>query len=205
MRAPVPSRRQVSVLAWIVVAAVVALVLWMLATLARVGDEYDRLEQRADRGKDDRADLRALVEEQDAALGEANQRLRELGVAPVKPPTTPPSTPLATRGPMGPQGPQGDRGPTGKDGADGDDGRSIAGDRGADGAPGPTGPAGPAGPVGSQGPQGEAGPAGKDGKDGAPGPAGSITPGTYACDTGYVVGFTVAADGSVTLDCAVLP
>lgn len=212
MRLPVPSRRTIAGLAWLLGVLVVALMVGMFALIVRLSADYDALEQRADNGKADRAQLWALVEEQDAALGEANQRLREMGVAPVKPPATPPTTSpsllTGPRGPIGPAGPQGPRGPAGKDGEDGDDGQSITGERGADGntgPPGPAGPAGPAGPQGERGERGEPGPRGDIGPAGPPGPAGPITAGTYSCEVGYVTGFTVADDGTVTLDCAVTP
>ncbi|HEX7717139.1 MAG TPA: hypothetical protein VF416_07610, partial [Marmoricola sp.] len=67
---------------------------------------------------------------------------------------------------------------------------------------GAKGDPGPAGPKGDTGPQGPAGPAGADGKDG------SVTPGTYGCPDGQVMtGVVVAADGSMTVQCAtaVLP
>jgi hypothetical protein len=54
-----------------------------------------------------------------------------------------------------------------------------------------------------RGPQGVPGTDGHDGKDGADGTA---KPGTYACPDGETVtGFTVAADGAVTLSCQAFP
>lgn len=116
----------------------------------------------------------------------------------------------ACRGPQGPSGEVGVAGPAGKDGATG--------------ATGPTGPQGPppsddqvaaavrfycashddcTGPAGEKG---DAGPKGDTGATGQPGPAGkdgTAQPGTYSCPDGdYMTGFTVAADGSVTVSCA---
>lgn len=128
-------------------------------------------------------------------------------------------------GPAGPPGPQGERGYTGAQGVQG-----RLGPRGEVGPPGPVGPrgvagpagpagpqgatgaegqAGPAGPRGEPGPQGIQGPQGEPGADstvpgpqGARGPQGTAQPGTYACPDGeYVSGFTVDAEGAVTLTC----
>lgn len=137
--------------------------------------------------------------------------------------------PVLVPGPMGPPGPQGPVGPAGRDGfgidgsdgsdgrdgengrdgADGDDGADgsdgadgAQGEDGADGADGATGATGPKGETGPAGPQG---PAGARGETGPQGPAGTARPGTYTCPDGdYVAGFTIAADGSVSLDCRTL-
>ena len=54
--------------------------------------------------------------------------------------------------------------------------------------------------TGPQGPQGDVGPQGDQG------PAGTALPGDYQCpDSQYLIGFTVAADGSVALTCQTLP
>jgi type II secretory pathway pseudopilin PulG len=95
------------------------------------------------------------------------------------------------------------KGPEGTAGTDGTNG--------TDGLPGETGATGPPPTdaqildavttycsihAGCQGPAGQDGTNGTDGKDG------SVVPGDYQCGTGfYLEGFTVAADGTVTLNC----
>jgi len=102
------------------------------------------------------------------------------------------------------QGPKGPEGPAGIDGTDGLNG--------TDGLPGDVGPAGP-GPTDAQVLAAVAdycalhggcqGPAGQDGTNGTDGQDGTVVPGDYQCtvDGEYVRGFTVAADGTVTLNC----
>lgn len=105
-----------------------------------------------------------------------------------------PAGPIGPIGPIGPRGPQGPKGDTGDAGAAGAVGATGIGEQGATGA---QGEAGPAGPQGERGPAGSTGPAG---------PAGTAQPGAYACPDGQVLtGFTVAADGSVTVACAAPP
>lgn len=193
-----PSRRTLIVLTWLVAILVALLVVWLAGRVISLSADLGETEHRADTSAADRADLRADLESQQAALDAANRKLLALGEAPVQQPTTPPLSPLqGPMGPMGPVGPVGPRGPKGDTGDEGDDGASITGAPGEQGATGPAGPMGPAGPKGDAGPQGPAGPAGKDG---APGTA---TPGTYGCPDGQsMTGFTVAADGTVTVACA---
>lgn len=187
-----PSRRTLIVLTWLVAILVALLVVWLAGRVISLSADLGETEHRADTSAADRADLRADLESQQAALDAANAKLLALGETPVRQPVAPPVSLL--QGPMGPVGPVGPRGPKGDDGDDGDDGASITGETGATGA---MGPMGPAGPKGDAGPQGPAGPAGKDG---APGTA---TPGTYGCPDGQsMTGLTIAADGSVTVACA---
>lgn len=160
----------------------------------------------------DRADLRAQLEhateqldQQGKALDDANARLVQLGEEPVD--ASPPSVPPVLQGRRGLscvedlgyslcRGPQGPVGEKGKPGDDGSDGVGVPGETGA---PGQAGKDGTAGKDGSQGPQGEPGPAGPAGP---PGPAGAAVPGSYSCPDGEVMsGFTVAADGSVSIAC----
>jgi Collagen triple helix repeat (20 copies) len=166
--------RRALLVVW-VATAVMALSVIIGGTLAinRLSSNYTALEKRADSGVTDRNELRSLVEEQDEALGEANQRLRELGAPPVSKPDPGaaddrPTLLQGPRGPIGPQGPQGARGPKGSKGNDGANG--IGGQDGETGATGGTGAQGPPGPAG---PQGEPGPAGKDGAPGKDGAAGA--------------------------------
>lgn len=198
--------------AWIVPLVVMLLVGLALGfVIYRIGS----LSSRLDQSQSDRVDLhRALQDQQQASQALAKQ-VRKLGGTPV---VSPPlvevtSGPSGATGPAGPSGQRGPAGPVGPPGADGADGHpGLVGPAGAPGQSGPKGDVGPKGPAGEKGDPGPAGPAGvdgKDGKDGAPGPqgpagsAGSVTPGDYACPSGqYVAGFHVAADGSVSLDCA---
>jgi hypothetical protein len=123
-------------------------------------------------------------------------------------PRGPTGLPGAT-GPRGPRGVDGAPGPVGENGPTGPPGSTgPRGDKGDTGATGPQGEQGPKGETGDRGPVGADGPAGADGATGAQGPAGTTLPGTYTCpDAQTLHGFTVAADGSVTLDCqpALLP
>lgn len=182
-RFPVPSRRAVMVLSWVVglaLAALVGFLLWRVTVLASTD-----VESRADR-----LELRSLVEaqgqaldEQRAATMEANRRLREAGEDPVELPDVPALVPgpsgepgaTGRRGPIGPPGPTGPNGRRGARGATGDTGTpgqtgpsGAPGATGATGDTGPQGPAGPPGPSGDTGPQGPAGPAGPAGTSAYP-------------------------------------
>lgn len=114
--------------------------------------------------------------------------------------------PTGATGPVGPRGVRGVAGTDGTDGAEGKRGpRGFTGLDGTDGAAGQNGAqggTGPAGPAGPQGPSGSNGSNGQDGATGPVGPPGTALPGSYQCPDGQVLtGFTVAADGSVSLNC----
>jgi hypothetical protein len=105
--------------------------------------------------------------------------------------------PQGRTGPPGETGPRGPIGPRGAPGEPGDIG--LTGTAGATGEQGPIGLTGPQGIQGIQGPKGDTG---AKGDTGDRGPQGAAKPGTYACPDGEtVVGFTIAADGAVTLSC----
>lgn len=104
------------------------------------------------------------------------------------------------KGETGAKGEKGDTGNPGKDGEAGEPG--PAGPQGEKGETGPTGPAGPAGPKGDTGPTGPKGETGPAGPSGPQGETGTAKPGTYTCDSGYVVSVTIADDGTLTLDCS---
>jgi hypothetical protein len=168
MKAPVPSRRAVTVLAWLVILGVVLLIVWLIA---RVGTLSDQVSE----SREDRTDLRHLVEQQGSALDDANARLVELGQEPVTQPEAPPSLPLVLQGRRGLscveqlglgvcRGPGGPPGPPGTTGKQGKDGATVVGEPGADGATGPAGKDGADGKDGAQGPPGEQGPAGPAGR-----------------------------------------
>lgn len=144
--------------------------------LRQIGDLQQQAATAAEQRDERAAAFDQLVDQvaaQQAALEEANQRLVELGAAPVEEPPTAaaPSAP----GVQGPTGPPGPRGPSCIE----ELGLSpCRGDAGTTGVPGGTGPAGADGSPGSaggQGPKGEPGPAGPQGEPGPAGPAG--TPG----------------------------
>lgn len=223
----VPSRRLITALTWILVILAVGLIAWLILTVTKQGSDYDHLEERADRGEASRDRLRADLTDQDAALTEANRRLRAAGKQPVKPaditpePTSPLQGPTGLRGPQGPAGP---RGPDGEDGAEGSNGnRGLPGEDGAPGAPGDTGatgtdgsngkdgapgskgepgPAGPAGPPGERGPTGPQGPAGPAGPQGPPGAAIVTTDGSCAGPRPIrTVAVTDNGDGTYTITC----
>jgi hypothetical protein len=170
MKAPVPSRRTVTVLAWLVGVVVLLALVWLTARVATLSD-------RVTESRSDRSDLRHLVEQQGSALDDANAKLVQLGQEPVTQPETPPSLPLVLQGRRGLscveqlglgvcRGPGGPPGLQGKPGKRGDDGATVAGPSGTDGATGPAGPPGKDGKDGAPGPQGEQGPAGPAGADG---------------------------------------
>ncbi|WP_067428559.1 collagen-like domain-containing protein [Nocardioides jensenii] len=179
---------------------------------ASLSRNYDSLEERADAGRADRADLRVSLTEQQAALQEANRRLRSAGKQPVAEPDVDAPDPAPLIGQRGQscveelglascRGPRGFTGVKGKTGQDGD---TVVGPAGANGQDGDTvvGPQGPPGPAGEKGATGDTGPQGPQGPAGADGKPGTATPGGYACPDGqYVAGFTIASDGTVALDC----
>lgn len=174
-------------LAAIGVIAIGALIVVVISVI-NLAQRSSHQETELDRAQHDRTRILSALDAQQKALTEANRRLVNAGKAPV----VPIQGDTGATGPMGPQGPVGPRGPRGFLG--------LPGATGAIGATGATGESGAAGPKGDTGPAGPAGPAGADGKNGANGTA---TPGTYSCpDTQYVAGFTIAADGNVTLTCA---
>ena len=140
MKAPVPSRRAVTVLAWLVVIVVVLLVVWLVGRVVSLSD-------RVAESRSDRTDLRELVENQGAALDDANAKLVELGQAPVIQAEAPPSLPLVLQGRRGLscvealgfdlcRGPQGQKGDTGDRGKPGVDGAAVEGTPGEDGEQG---------------------------------------------------------------------
>jgi len=78
----------------------------------------------------------------------------------------------------------------------------VDGRDGVDGVDGEDGTDGTDGRDGKPGQDGKDGQPGADGVDGEDGTPGSALPGTYTCPDGeHVVGFTIAADGAVELDC----
>lgn len=205
MKTPVPSRRAIVVFAWLLAAAVLLALVWLSARVTTLTQESHDADERSAQSAADRADLRHLLEQQAAALDDANAKLVELGQAPVEQPEIPPAPSSPLQGPPGPQGPVGPGGPRGPSCVEelgypkcrGDQGAAgTAGTQGQQGDQGPAGKDGVDGKDGAQGPQGEPGPAGP------PGPAGTALPGTYSCPAGEVLtGFTVAGDGSVSLAC----
>lgn len=157
----------------------------------------------ANEGREDRAELRAALEQQTAISETLTLQVEALGERPVVTSETPPKEveriraiqgPQGIRGPRGLTGPQGERGPAGRRGLPGKDGSpGEAGSTGPSGPPGPPGPAGPQGEPGPQGPRGEPGPAGRDGERGPAGPAGDAGPPGPAGDPGpsaYPFSFT---------------
>jgi len=173
-RNPQVSRRTV-IAAWVVVGALfLALLVWLVVTVASQSDQI--------------RETQAVNTAQDSALAEANRRLTEAGEPPVPTPEPGPAGEpgqVGPVGPVGPPGPQGVRGPVAARGLQGI--RGAAGDDGADGATGAQGP------KGETGPQGPAGPAGTDGADGQDGTDG--TDGTDGADPWpFTFTFTVPSD-----------
>lgn len=220
MRLPTPSRRALTIGVWVIVVLVIAIIAAMMVLIVQLTKDTQELEQRTDASRADRNAMRHDLDTQQAALAEANRRLRRAGEDPV-------STPEAKDDPVEKiiplPGPRGLRGLPGEDGRDGSDGRTVrgengsAGSSGADGESGAPGAKGDTGAPGPAGPAGEPGPAGPGGPAGPPGPAGpagqSAFPFTFsftvqqnpAQATTYTV--TCRADGcTVTSDAApVLP
>lgn len=183
-RVPVPSARAVQAAIVGAVVVAIALMLWLIFTVAQLASELDDAERQS---LQNRAAAQALAEQ-----------VRSLGEKPIT------SAPEAVPGPQGVQGIQGIPGPMGPPpslaqvvaaladycadgrcrgaaGVDGDDGKP-----GPRGAPGEsiTGPAGPPGPKGEPGESvtGPAGPRGEQGERGATGPQGEPGP---TCPEGY--------------------
>ncbi|MEO5664888.1 MAG: hypothetical protein ABIR39_16585 [Nocardioides sp.] len=180
---PVPSSRSLIVGAWVIVLVIVALIVWMLATIGRLSSDAVQTQSELDEAKGQAGEVFATLvetnEAQDAALAEANRRLRKAGKQPV--PT--PATPEVVIGEPGEAGATGARGLQGEPGADG---RSVVGPAGPPGRPGVdgvdgqsiVGPDGPAGKVGDPGKDGQSvtGAKGDTGDRGPEGPAGPVGP-----------------------------
>ncbi|WP_436700986.1 hypothetical protein [Nocardioides sp. BYT-33-1] len=190
-----------------IAAAIVAVAVgaWIIAFV--LGLAANQSESRADRARmtEKIANLEATAKVRDATIAELQKRCADAAGC------TPVVVPEAIRGATGDRGIQGPVGPPGPRGEScveelglrtcrGDDGANGAtGEPGANGADGTPGKDGAAGKDGAQGPQGDPGPAGPAGPQG---PAGTAQPGSYSCPDGEVMsGFTVAADGSVSITC----
>jgi len=149
--------RRAEIAAWAMVGALfLALLVWLVATVANQSDQI--------------RETQAVNTAQDSALAEANRRLTEAGEPPVPTPEPGPAGEpgqVGPVGPVGPPGPQGVRGPMGARGLQGI--RGAAGEEGAEGSTGGTGATGAQGPKGETGEQGPAGADGQDGTDGTDG------------------------------------
>lgn len=169
MKTPVPSRRAIAVLAWIVIIVVLLALVWLAGRVVSLGEENRQFAERDEQSLEDRRALADRLDREEAALLALAEQLRLLGEQPVVEPTDPPEPGnlVAIPGPRGASCIEeigyarcrGDRGRVGGDGSDGEPGSD-----GQDGAAGPPGPPGPAGPPGERGPEGPAGPAGADGR-----------------------------------------
>lgn len=208
MKLPVPSRRANIVLAWVLALALIVFGAWLIGKVVTLGEENHHLEEQDRQSRADRAKLFDEVESDKVAIEALREQLKQLGEKPVVEPDDVPdgSRIVVVPGPRGLsciedvgltacRGPSGQPGKPGADGSDGVDGTD--GLNGQDGAPGAKGDPGP---KGEKGDPGERGPAGADG---APGTA---RPGSYACPSGqYLDGFTIGADGTVSLSCQPVP
>lgn len=186
---PVPSRRGLTVGAWVVALLTLTLIVWMLWLLftLQAADE----ESRADRERlgSQVTEQGQLLAEQQAKLDKANERLVDAGERPV---TVPPEVVEGVagqpgeRGDVGPPGPRGFPGLDGRDGLDGKDGaRGFTGERGATGAPGRDGEDGSDGQDGAPGAPGERGATGPPGPQGPGGPPGPQGP-PQSCESEFV-------------------
>lgn len=196
MRAPVPSRRAVVGLSWVLGVVIVLFLAWLYARVVTLSEQVNE----ADAQRDARAsELEAIVEDvaaQKAALDEVNRRCV------VAEDCTPVATPeiddievqdgeVQEPEIQEPEVQEPERQDPEVDDAP---------------VPGPAGGDGDDGTQGPQGPQGEQGPKGDTGATGERGPAGTAQPGTYVCPEGeYQRGQTIGPDGTVTLVCAPIP
>lgn len=198
MKTPVPSRRVIAILAWLVIIAVLLALVYLVGKVTTLGEENRGFEQRDEQSLADRADLRDRLNREEAALQALAEQLRQSGQRPVVEPGKPPEVGQLVVIP----GPKGDRGESCIEeigyprcrGAQGD-ASTVPGPAGADSnIPGPKGDKGD---QGDRGPEGPAGPAG---------PSGTAQPGNYSCPDGYYQqGFSVSGDGTVSLTCQPLP
>lgn len=182
MKAPIPSPRAVSVAIAVAVLTALALLVWLIFTVAGLSAQLKDADRRLDQAK-------ARYSENQAHAAALADQVRALGDRPVVEPGDPVPGPQGIPGVPGPVGPppsfaevvaalaqycqggrcRGPAGPAGEDGAPGP--RGFAGDDGATGPQGPpgqsvTGPPGPQGPrgeTGASGPRGEPGPTCPDG------------------------------------------
>lgn len=203
MKAPVPSRRALTGLAWFTGLVLTLLIVWLVAKVSTFGEENRALQEQDRQSRADRAELFKEVKSDKRDIIALTEQLRQLGEKPaVQPEEVPDSGIVVIPGPRGAScieqiGYVRCRGTKGNSGVRGAAG--PAGVNGKDGAPGVAGPQGEAGPAGPQGP---AGPAGPQGPKGDPGTA---KPGTYLCPEGQAQrGWSVAEDGNVTYECVPL-
>lgn len=185
--------------------AVLFVAVWAVLWLAH---ENDILDERDRQSLSDREDLRRDLTAEQLAREALEQQIRDLGEKPVVEPEDVPDDAEVFVVP-GPKGDKGDRGASciealgfnrcrGDEGQGGEDGAD-----GQDGAPGADGAKGERGEKGEKGDPGAPGADGAPGKDGAPGTA---QPGSYACPSGqYLEGFSIGADGTVSLSCQPVP
>lgn len=198
----------------------IALVLALVLGLTGVVLGWHEMGQRAETAESSAVSLAEQVQERCESGGSLDVGDHDLceeanDVVESGPPSVGPAGaqgPQGERGPAGVQGPQGRQGPPGEIGPPGPvgprGGTGATGEQGAPGFAGPQGEPGEPGPQGLQGepgatgPQGEPGPQGVHGEQGAQGPRGTAKPGTYTCPDGeHMTGFTVDAEGAVTLSC----
>lgn len=209
VRGPVPSLKTLRIMGAVVALLCLSGFIYVILAIYHLGVVNDAQSEKITEEAIARQHLTQLARKQSAAIHEANRRLRAAGEPPVPVPSHP--EPVVKTGPqgspgipglMGPRGPRGFPGLPGPSGSPG-----ARGANGLNGSPGSPGSPGPSGDAGSAGPAGPAGPQGDKGDKGDPGPPGSAQPGSYACsaDTPYLHGFTIASDGTVTLDCIALP
>lgn len=211
MKAPVPSRRAVTVLAWFTGLVVLLLIVWLVAKVTTFGEENRALQEQDRQSQADRAQLFKEVAGDKRDILALREQLRQLGEQPVVQPEDVPED-LGIAVIPGPRGlscieeigyPR-CRGTQGQN-------STVPGPKGDDSTvPGPRGPGcveevGLDSCRGPSGKDGAAGTNGKDGVDGKDGRDGTAKPGTYTCADGEVQrGFTVAEDGSVSLICVPL-
>lgn len=217
MKAPVPTKRAVSVLTWVAILAVIVLVVWLIGRVAALSDAAESARDRSAERGDQLSDLTTIVGRQGSALDLLQQRCRQAkGCTPIDTDKLPESVPglPGDRGETGERGPRGyscieeigraacrgDQGSTGGSGTDGQDGQDGA--NGSDGADSTV--PGPQGPPGADGADSTVpGPKGDKGDKGDPG---SVTPGTYGCPAGqYIEQINVGADGSMSVVCSTPP
>ena len=153
MKAPVPSRRAIVALAWLVAVVVLLALVWLAGRVASLDEENRGFEKRDEQSLADRRALAERLDREEAAMQALAEQLRQLGEKPVVEPSDPPEPGQIVPIP-GPRGLscieeigyprcRGDQGRAGAGGADGNDGTPGAdgkdGVDGKDGAPGADG------------------------------------------------------------------
>lgn len=193
MKTPVPSRRAIAILAWIVIVVVLLALVWLAGRVTSLGEENRQFAERDEQSLEDRRALADRLDREEAALLALTEQLRQLGQKPVVEPSDPPEPGQVVVVP----GPKGDRGASCIEEIGYPRCRGAAGEDGSSGSPGIDGQDGT---DGAPGPKGDKGDDGADGKDGVDGKDGRGIQGAFCGDDGrWTVTYTdgSSSDGGV--------